>query len=153
MEAKLYFGSTCKSTEVTKNVLSPYDGHVVSKVSLCDSNDALTMLLKAQEAFLHVKKIPLHQRINWLLDVAQKLENIREEMALIITEEVGKPIRFHAAKWIAVLRQFDYPRMPCNMLMGKRSIQQLCQAVKRVWRFINASLWALFSQLRRLIFL
>ncbi len=94
MEAKLYFGSTCKSTEVTKNVLSPYDGHVVSKVSLCDSNDALTMLLKAQEAFLHVKKIPLHQRINWLLDVAQKLENIREEMALIITEEVGKPIRF-----------------------------------------------------------
>jgi len=94
MEAKLYFGSTCKSSDVTKNVLSPYDGRVVSKVSTCDKEDALKMLDIAHRAFLHVKKIPLHQRINWLLDVAQTLEKERENIAGIITDEVGKPIRF-----------------------------------------------------------
>jgi len=94
MEANLYFGSTCKSTDTTKNVLSPYDGRLVTKVSVCAKEDALKMLEIAQKAFLHVKKIPLHQRINWLLDVAQSLEKEHERIAGIMTDEVGKPIRF-----------------------------------------------------------
>ena len=94
MKAKLYIGSTCKETKVYKEVHSPYDGRVVSRFCLCDAMDAKAVLETAQKAFLHVKQIPLHQRTNWLLDVAQKLESERERIALCLSDEVGKPISF-----------------------------------------------------------
>lgn len=94
MKAKLYIGSTCKEKEAYKEVRSPFDGRVVSTFCVCSVADAKEVLECASKAALHVKQIPLHQRTNWLLDVAQKLESKREEMARIITDEVGKPIAF-----------------------------------------------------------
>jgi len=94
MKAKLYIGSTCKDKNEYKEVRSPYDGRVVSSFCLCDSVDAKAVLETAKKAALLVKQTPLHQRINWLLDVAQKLESEREKIAKIITDEVGKPIAF-----------------------------------------------------------
>lgn len=94
MNAKIYCGSTCKEKEQCHEVHSPFDGRVVSTFSLCDEIDAKEVLNTAQKAALHVKLTPLHQRMNWLLDVAQKLESEREKIALIITDEVGKPITF-----------------------------------------------------------
>lgn len=94
MKAKLYIGSTCKEKEACKEVRSPFDRRVVSTFCVCSVADAKEVLDCAHKAALHVKLTPLHQRINWLLDVAQKLESKREEMAHIITDEVGKPIVF-----------------------------------------------------------
>lgn len=94
MKAKLYIGSTCKDKKEYKEVRSPYDGRVVSTFCVCDASDAKDVLETARTAALHVKNIPLHQRMNWLLDVAQKLESEREKIAHIITDEVGKPIAF-----------------------------------------------------------
>ena len=94
MKAKLYVGSTCKDKEQQKEVRSPYDGRVVSTFCVCDAKDVHEVLKIAHKASLHAKLTPLHQRINWLLDVAQKLEFEREKIALCITDEVGKPIAF-----------------------------------------------------------
>lgn len=94
MNAKLYYGSIGKDKEQQKEVHSPFDGRVVSTFCVCSATDAKEVLTCAREASLHVKQIPLHQRMNWLLDVAQKLEGEREKMAHIITDEVGKPIAF-----------------------------------------------------------
>ncbi len=94
MKANCYFGSLEHEAKSYKNVYSPYDGSIVSHVSVCDKNDALNMLNKAQKAFLHVRTVPLHRRINWLLDVAKKLEQEEDKIARILCEEVGKPIRF-----------------------------------------------------------
>jgi len=94
MKAKLYFGSIRKEKQAYKNVISPYDGRVVSSYCVCDEADAQEILKIAHKASLSTKLTPLHQRMNWLLDVAQKLENERERIALIITDEVGKPITF-----------------------------------------------------------
>lgn len=94
MNARCYFGSTCQDSTTHQEVRSPYDGRVVSTMSVCTQDDAIKMLEIAKEASLHVRNSALHQRMNWLLDVAQKLECERERMALIITEEVGKPMAF-----------------------------------------------------------
>lgn len=94
MKANLYYGSTCKEKEQQKEVRSPYDGRVVSSFCICDAMDAKEILEIAQKAVLHVKLTSVHQRMNWLLDVAQKLESERERIALCITDEVGKPITF-----------------------------------------------------------
>ena len=94
MEAKLYYGFTCKEKAHYKEVCSPFDGRVVSRFCVCDEEDAKAVLEVAQKASLHVKQIPLYQRIHWLLDVAETLALMREKMAQIITDEVGKPIAF-----------------------------------------------------------
>lgn len=94
MQADVYFGSTCKAKSAYKEVLSPYDRSVVSRVAQCTQEDATEVLEIAQKAFKDTKNSPMHQRISWLLDVAEKLEEKREKMAQTITDEVGKPIRF-----------------------------------------------------------
>lgn len=108
---KLLFWLLCKESKQDQNILSPYDKRVVSKVAICDKVDANTILDIAKKASLVAKNIPLHQRINWLLDVAQKLELSREEMAQTITDEVGKPIFLHALKWIDVSKRLNSPPM------------------------------------------
>jgi acyl-CoA reductase-like NAD-dependent aldehyde dehydrogenase len=94
MKADIYIGSTCKENSEYREVLSPYDKRVASLVAICKQEDALSALEVAKKSTQIAKKIPLHVRVNWLFDVAEKLKENREDMAKTITDEVGKPIRF-----------------------------------------------------------
>ena len=93
-EAKIYFGSTPATKEEWREVRSPYNDKVVSRYPVCDAEDAKKALQIAKEAFGRNKHAPLEQRIAWLRDVAAKLKEHKEEFALSITKEVGKPITF-----------------------------------------------------------
>ena len=94
MDAKIYFGSTKESRDALQERRSPYDGRVVSRVPLCDDNDARKALRVAKSATKVAKTSTLSQRCSWLLDVASKLELQKEDIAQTITDEVGKPITF-----------------------------------------------------------
>lgn len=93
-EAKLFFGS---KQEIRKNIserINPFTNKIVSNAPVCDAEDAKKALAIAKEAFEKNKHTPLHQRILWLDDVAKKLEENKEEFAIMITHEVAKPIHF-----------------------------------------------------------
>lgn len=94
MRAKIYFGSSEAAKESFSQRLSPYNHEVVSLVPICDAQDALQALSIAQNAAKIAKKSTLAQRCAWLLDVAQKLRENKEDIARTITDEVGKPIAF-----------------------------------------------------------
>jgi acyl-CoA reductase-like NAD-dependent aldehyde dehydrogenase len=94
MKSHLFFGSTCKEKKEYQNILNPYNGKVVSQMALCDGNDAKEILQIAKQASKEAKKSLLSQRISWLQDVANKLENEKKRFATIITDEVGKPLQF-----------------------------------------------------------
>ncbi|WP_458700750.1 aldehyde dehydrogenase family protein [Sulfurospirillum sp. 1307] len=115
MKASIYLGSTCKQSNEYKDVLSPYDKRVVSKVAVCSSNDALDALKIARKSFENSKKTPLHVRVNWLLDVAKKLEVNKEDMAKTITDEVGKPIKFSR---VEVDRAIETIKLSANAMMN-----------------------------------
>ncbi len=91
MIAKKFLGSNEFDGELI-DVVSPYDGKVVSKYVKCDENDAKKALEIAKEAFKETKKSKLSQRIEWLKDVAKKLKEKQEYFAELITKEVAKPI-------------------------------------------------------------
>ena len=74
------------------DVVSTYNGKVVTQYVKCDKFDAIKALQTAKQAFNHTKKAPLHQRIAWIEDVAKKLKENKEYFALLITKEVSKPI-------------------------------------------------------------
>jgi len=89
--AKKFIGSIELDGEYDE-VVSPYTKEVVTKYVKCDRNDAKRALETAKIAFNNTKKAPLHQRIAWLEDVANKLKENKEYFALLITKEVAKPI-------------------------------------------------------------
>lgn len=94
MDAKIFFGSLSVEKEEYKERRSPYSGNVVSRAPVCSAEDAKKALLIAKEAAKETKKSTLFQRCSWLLDVAQKLDANKEDIAQTITDEVGKPITF-----------------------------------------------------------
>ncbi|MDD5405494.1 MAG: aldehyde dehydrogenase family protein [Sulfurovaceae bacterium] len=93
-EAKLFLGSNIEYKNNFTEQRNPFNGEVVSKAPICDENDTKKALQIAQNAFKLARDTPLHQRIAWLNDVADKLDEQREEFALMITHEVAKPIYF-----------------------------------------------------------
>ena len=94
MDAHVWMGSLEVKTEKYSERLSPYDGRIASRAAICDVSDALKALKIAQVAAKIAKKTPLHQRCSWLLDVASKLKNSREEFAKVLCDEVGKPLTY-----------------------------------------------------------
>jgi len=93
-DAKVFFGSCEATKENLSERKSPYSGDVVSTAPVCDANDVKKALNIAQNATKQTKGSTLAQRCNWLLDVAQKLRENKEDIARTITDEVGKPITF-----------------------------------------------------------
>jgi len=94
MQAKIFFGSTEAITDTNSERVSPYSGEVVSTAPICTADDAKKALKIAQVATIAAKASPLSQRCSWLLDVAQKLRENKEDIAQTLTDEVGKPITF-----------------------------------------------------------
>lgn len=94
MIANLFLGSQEISRDKLLDRHSPYNGKVVSKVPLCNADDALRALNVAKEAAKEAKKTTIAQRCAWLLDVAKKLQENKDDIAKTITDEVGKPITF-----------------------------------------------------------
>ena len=115
MKADIFFGSTCKEVKKYREVLSPYDGRVASQVAVCTQNDALKVLDIAKKSAESAKKASLHVRVNWLLDVAQKLELNKEDMAQTLTDEVGKPIKFSR---VEVSRCIETIKLSANAMMN-----------------------------------
>jgi len=94
MQAKIFFGSTEATKEELNKRHSPFDDKVVSYAPVCNAEDTLKALNIAQAAIKTAKSSTLAQRCNWLLDVAQKMKENREDIARTITDEVGKPLMF-----------------------------------------------------------
>jgi len=94
MQAKIFFGSSEATKENLSERKSPFNGELVSTAPVCDASDTNKALKIAQEATVNAKASTLSQRCNWLLDVASKLREQKEDIARTITDEVGKPIAF-----------------------------------------------------------
>ncbi len=94
MEAKIFFGDVEVTKTTLKEIKNPYNDEVVSRYPNCDASDAKEALKLANEAFKNSKDIPLSQRVAWIEDVIDSLKEQKEDIALTITKEVGKPIKF-----------------------------------------------------------
>lgn len=90
----MFLGSQEVKKTSYESRLNPYNKKEVSRVAICDINDAKEALNIAKTAIRETKKSTLAQRCEWLLDVAQKLKEQKEDIAQTITDEVAKPISF-----------------------------------------------------------
>ncbi len=94
MRAEVFFGSKETEKSSYSDRYNPYSTQVVSKVAICSAEDAVHALQIASKAAVSAKASVLSRRCEWMLDVAQRLRECREDMAQTITDEVAKPISF-----------------------------------------------------------
>ncbi len=94
LKSNIFIGSTEIIANNYQASYSPIDGSKIGEFAICSTDTAKEALAVAKNAFALSKDTPLHQRVLWITDVAKKLHENKEELARIITLEVGKPIKF-----------------------------------------------------------
>ena len=75
------------------DVISPYDGRVVGRTSVGRDEDFESVAAAAVAAAPVMRRWPAHARMATLRAVADGLRADREAIALILSDEAGKPIR------------------------------------------------------------
>jgi acyl-CoA reductase-like NAD-dependent aldehyde dehydrogenase len=110
MVANIFFGSDEVKRENLTNIINPYTNQIVSSYPSCTKEDTLKALSIANEASKQTKKSTIAQRISWLEDVVQQLQNNIDDIAKTLCDEVGKPITF--AK-VEVLRCIETIKLSC----------------------------------------
>ena len=94
MTANIFFGSTQEVRVELESIKNPYSDEVISKYPMCTKEDTLKALKIAQKASINTKASTISQRVAWLEDVANKLQENKEDIAKTLCDEVGKPITF-----------------------------------------------------------
>ncbi|MBI1883601.1 MAG: aldehyde dehydrogenase family protein [Chlamydiae bacterium] len=88
----LIAGEPHQSTK-TQEVINPFNGQIVGSVYLAQKSDTEKAIQRAVEAFEKSRHLPSHERARILKAIADALLKRREELARMIVQENGKPIR------------------------------------------------------------
>ncbi|HLT24550.1 MAG TPA: aldehyde dehydrogenase family protein, partial [Ignavibacteria bacterium] len=95
MKAEKYLiGNEYRSSGETKDITNPYSGEIVKKVFKSSKEDIDEALGYLTETFGKYRNTPTYQKVELLEKVSDKIAEKKEELALLITTETGKPIKF-----------------------------------------------------------
>ncbi|HET9954862.1 MAG TPA: aldehyde dehydrogenase family protein, partial [Polyangiaceae bacterium] len=129
------------SSDVTREVRSPYDGSLVGQVALGNEGHLAGAVASASRAFGDFSRSPTHVRATLLERIAQGIGARSEEIAHLITRESGKPIRYSRAEVLrgqstftlaaAEARAFGGEVLPADQLPGQEGRWCLYKRVPR----------------------
>lgn len=75
------------------DLVNPQSGAIIGRIAEAGAAGVDAAVAAAREAFAAHRKAPIHQRTAWLKSAAIAIGKASEELAQIICEDVGKPIR------------------------------------------------------------
>ncbi len=75
------------------DLVRPEDGAVIGQIAEAGEAGVAVAVASARATFTQQRSQPLHKRIQWLRDGAAALAAHAEEVAALISEDVGKPLR------------------------------------------------------------
>ena len=80
------------TTVAAEAILSPYDGHVVGEMPIATQEDVENAIIRAQQAFEVMRKLPRFVRADILQRTAELIKDRREQFSRTIAAEAGKPL-------------------------------------------------------------
>ena len=89
---KIYLAGEFVSSEQTLSVQNPYNGEVFAKTYLANENQLEIAIEKALISEKEMARMPSYKRYEILMQIAGGLEAVKEEAALLISKESGKPL-------------------------------------------------------------
>ncbi len=94
MKQYKFFVQNAKSSNIFKDIQSPYSGEILAEVEQGDA-DVLEQALKNAEHSFHavMKKMPAYKRAEILYAVSRMIKENQKDLALTIAQEGGKPLK------------------------------------------------------------
>jgi acyl-CoA reductase-like NAD-dependent aldehyde dehydrogenase len=92
-EIRPYIGGPSQIGSVPFDHIRPVDGKVIAKIFEAGAEGVEAAVTLAFSVFQANRKAPVHQRVAWLHAAATAITGKAEEIAALISEDVGKPIR------------------------------------------------------------
>src|SRR5436305_522340 len=86
-------GATSSHDGAVLELIRPTDGRVGARLIEAGEQGVAAAVADAARAFRENRRSTLHQRSQWLRGMAAALANAAEDLALIVCQDVGKPIR------------------------------------------------------------
>jgi glyceraldehyde-3-phosphate dehydrogenase (NADP+) len=105
-------------TGAPREIRSPYDDRPVGKVAFGGPAEIEEAIAAAVEAAPRMAALPTYARAQILTRMAAGLEGRREEMARVISDEAGKPIRYAEAEAARAVQTFLEAAEQCKRLGG-----------------------------------
>ena len=87
-------GEWLPSSQSAEEVINPYTGQVIGTRTDATEQDVEKALASAYAAKREIAKIPAYERAKILKRAAKLLEERKEEFASIISQELGKPMKY-----------------------------------------------------------
>ncbi len=114
----------------TDRFLQSYDpglGKVVAEVPVSSKRDVENAISNALEAFSKWSNIPLIERIQYLIKLRMLIEEKREELALMLAQNVGKTIREGRGEIQRTLEAIDSALGIPHMFMTVRKLMNIAR--------------------------
>lgn len=118
-EYRMLIGGRLEGGSNELPVVNPATGEAFASCPLASKEQAEQAISAAKTAFTKWSALPIAKRREYLLALADELENELEDFALLLTKEQGKPLP--EAMWemegsLGWLRYFAEAQMPTNVL-------------------------------------
>ncbi|KAF2356788.1 Aldehyde dehydrogenase domain [Trinorchestia longiramus] len=92
LKTEAFIGGQWVGGDSTFSVTNPYNGELLANVKDCSASDALQAVESAGRAFETWRTATVPEKVSALLKIKEELLARKDELALIITKENGKPL-------------------------------------------------------------
>lgn len=118
-ETKLWIDGKWQETGSAYVLKSPYSGEPIAKVAKASPNDVKRAIDGAEQAFHSYRKWPAYERAEMLYRVVEIMRERKEELALILVNEAGKPIRTARAEINRTIATYQFAGEEAKRISGE----------------------------------
>ncbi len=90
----IYVGGEFMATQTLLEVRNPYSGELTGKTYLAGSSELELSITKALQCKAEMAAMPAFQRAEILMQIANSMREKRQELALLLAGESGKPLKY-----------------------------------------------------------
>jgi acyl-CoA reductase-like NAD-dependent aldehyde dehydrogenase len=125
-EKRLLIGGEWIETGEWIDVRSPYSGDVVGRVAKAGTREACQAVDAAEKAML--EPLPAHKRAEILVKVAAALGRRHDEVARVISDEAGKPMKAARVEAMRAMSTYTFAAVEARKLAGEMVPMDAAQA-------------------------
>ena len=115
----LIIGGNKVTTENHLHVLNPYDNSIVGKTYLAGKDELDNAMNVAKSIESELWELPTHTRSNALVQIANEIGERREELALLLAAECGKPLKYAQGEIDRAVQTFKIASEEAKRLPGE----------------------------------
>jgi len=106
IDNKIYIAGEFVSTKQKLEVLNPYDNTIVGLTYIAGKEEFELAISKALSVRKEMQNLASHKKYTVLMNIANAIKSKKEELALILAKEAGKPLKYALGEIDRVVQVF-----------------------------------------------